>query len=133
MGKYPYQSGILFLLALSLHIYYNWALIVKYLKDRTKKLKVFTADFNVALALTVVCILGTHFWVPPFSSILNISQNIKDAAALKYGEPPFGHGQLEYALARSIVRNIQSGKSKSTVGPFRICIHSEAWQLVEYG
>lgn len=92
-GNIHINTGILFLLALILHIYYNWNHIVKYLKDRTKNLKVFTGNFNVALVLTVVCILGTHFGIPPFSSILNFSQNIKDAAALKYGEPPFGHAE----------------------------------------
>ncbi len=92
-GNIHINTGILFLLALLLHIYYNWNLIVTYLKDRTKKLKVFTGNFNVALVLTAACILGTHFGIPPFSSILNISQNIKDAASLKYGEPPFGHAE----------------------------------------
>ncbi len=92
-GNIHINTGILFVLALILHIYYNWNLIFKYLKDRTKKVKVFTGDFNVALVLTVVCILGTNFMIPPFSLILNISQNIKDAAAIKYGEPPFGHAE----------------------------------------
>ena len=38
--------------------------------------------------------LGTYFEVPPFSSILALSENIKDDAAEKYGEPPYGHAEL---------------------------------------
>ena len=92
-GNIHINTGILFLIALSLHIYYNWTPIVKYLKDKTKKLKVFTGEFNVALTLIFICILGTHYGIPPFSSILDVSQNIKDSAAIKYGEPPFGHAE----------------------------------------
>lgn len=57
-------------------------------------LKIFTREFNAALVLTLVCILGTHFEIPPFSSILAVSESIKEQAAEKYGEPPYGHAEL---------------------------------------
>lgn len=93
-GNIHINTGILFLLALGLHIYYNWTPIMNYLKNKAKDLKVFTREFNVALALTLVCILGTQFEIPPFSSILNLSESIKNQAAQKYGEPPYGHAEL---------------------------------------
>jgi hypothetical protein len=46
--------GLLFLIALLLHIYYNWNPIVAYLKSKARKIKVFTPDFNIALALTIL-------------------------------------------------------------------------------
>jgi hypothetical protein len=67
---------------------------MNYLKNKAKNLTIFTKEFNVALALTLVCILGTHFEIPPFSSILAVSESIKDQAAEKYGEPPYGHAEL---------------------------------------
>ncbi len=93
-GNIHINTGILFLLALGLHTYYNWAPIMNYLKNKTKNLNVFTKEFNVALALTLVCILGTHFEIVPFSSILAVSESIKEQAAKKYGEPPYGHAEL---------------------------------------
>ena len=93
-GNIHINTGILFLLALGLHIYYNWTPIMNYLKNKAKDLKVFTREFNVALVLTLVCILGTQLEIPPFSSILNLSESIKDKAAQKYGEPPYGHAEL---------------------------------------
>lgn len=93
-GNLHINTGILFLLALGLHIYYNWTPILNYLKNKSKNIKVFTREFNAALALTLVCILGTHFEIPPFSSILAVSATIKDQAAEKYGEPPYGHAEL---------------------------------------
>jgi hypothetical protein len=86
--------GLLFLLAIALHIYYNWKPIVAYLKNRTKKIVVITGEFNIALVLTIVILVGTYAMVPPFSTVLNLSESIKDAAAVTYGEPPFGHAEL---------------------------------------
>ena len=93
-GNIHINTGILFLLALGLHIYYNWTPIKNYLKNKTKNLIIFTREFNVALVLTLICILGTQFELPPFSSILAVSESIKDQAAVKYGEPPYGHAEL---------------------------------------
>jgi len=86
--------GILFLLAVLLHVYYNWKPITSYLKSRAKQFKLFTREFNAALALTVICILGSYFIVPPFNWVLDFGESIKNAAALKYGEPPYGHAEL---------------------------------------
>lgn len=86
--------GILFLLALFLHIYYNWKPIMAYLKNKARQMKFFTADMNMALALTVVFTVGTLALVPPFSSVLEFSEAIKEAAGEKYGEPPWGHAEL---------------------------------------
>jgi len=93
-GSIHINTGILFLIALGFHIYYNWKPIVNYLKDKTKQLKVFTLEFNIALILTLVFVLGTYFEIPPLSSILGVSETIKDNAARKYGEPPYGHAEL---------------------------------------
>ena len=86
--------GILFLLAVFLHIYYNWRPLTAYLKNRAKQMVVMTRDFNIAILITMVVALGTYVMVPPFSSVLNLAESIKDAAIQKYGEPPFGHAEL---------------------------------------
>lgn len=93
-GNLHINLGVLFLVAICLHIYYNWKPIVNYLKNKVKKITVFTPDFNAALVVTLVCLVGTYFMIPPFSTVLNIGESIKDAGALKYGEPPFGHAEL---------------------------------------
>lgn len=93
-GAIHINSGFLFLLALMLHIYYNWKPILLYLKNRAKQLILLTREFNVAFLLTVVCVLGTYLEVPPFVTIINIGDQIKGAATQKYGEPPYGHAEL---------------------------------------
>jgi len=86
--------GVLLVLAGLVHIYYNWKPITAYLKDRAKKMKVFTVNFNIALVLVLIVGFGTYFQIPPMSTVINFSESIKDSADLKYGEPPYGHAEL---------------------------------------
>ncbi len=86
--------GVLFLLAISLHIYYNWKPIVSYLKNKARQFRLFTRNFNVALVITAVCVVGAYVEVPPFNWVLDFSESIKESAAQKYGEPPYGHAEL---------------------------------------
>lgn len=85
--------GVLFLIAGGLHIYYNWKPIVAYMKNKARQVKVFTGPFNVALALTLLVIVGTYYNVPPMSTILDVSEYFKNSAADEYGEPPYGHAE----------------------------------------
>jgi hypothetical protein len=86
--------GFLFLLAGLLHIYYNWAAVTSYLKNRLKEVRVFTPSFNTALLITAVVAVGTYFHVPPMSTVLAGGVWFKEAGAEKYGEPPYGHAEL---------------------------------------
>ncbi len=85
--------GVLFLIAGILHIYYNWKPIMAYMKNKARQIKVFTGSFNVALAVTAVFVVGTYYNIPPMSTILHISESVKDSAAVTYGEPPYGHAE----------------------------------------
>ena len=86
--------GFLFLIAGLLHIYYNWAAVTSYLKNRLKEVRVFTPSFNAALLVTAVVAVGTYFQVPPMSTVLAGGAWFKEAGAEKYGEPPYGHAEL---------------------------------------
>jgi hypothetical protein len=93
-GNLHINLGLLFLIALVLHIYYNWKPLLSYLKDKARKMKVLTAEFNVALIITVLFMVGTYLLVPPFSWMMTLNDYFKDAGAEKYGEPPYGHAEL---------------------------------------
>jgi hypothetical protein len=93
-GDLHINMGLLFLLSLGLHIYYNWKAILAYLKDKARRMRVFTPDFNAALVLTLAILGGTLLAVPPFNWPLALNAHFKDVAAAKYGEPPYGHAEL---------------------------------------
>lgn len=92
-GNLHINLGTLFLLALVFHLFYNWKPVLAYL-SRARRVVFFTRESALALALTGLVGLGTYFAIPPFSSFLDLSTAIKDAAARKYGEPPYGHAEL---------------------------------------
>ncbi|MCF8069826.1 MAG: DUF4405 domain-containing protein [Desulfobacterales bacterium] len=93
-GAIHINLGWLFLLSLILHIYYNWKPLILYLKNKASELKIFTKEFNTALIVTVVFIIGSYSEIAPFSTIISFSDGLKDSAAVKYGEPPYGHAEL---------------------------------------
>lgn len=93
-GNIHINLGLLFLIALFLHIYYNWKPLMSYLKDKTRKMKILTPEFNVALVITIAAVVGTYLLVPPFSWIMALNDHLKEAGAAKYGEPPYGHAEL---------------------------------------
>jgi hypothetical protein len=86
--------GLLFLIALIVHLYYNWKPLINYLKDKAKKIKVFTPEFNAALVITITFLVGTYLMLPPFSWVKSLNDHFKDSGAEKYGEPPYGHAEL---------------------------------------
>jgi hypothetical protein len=51
-GDIHINLGLLFLLSILLHVYYNWRPILNYLKNRARQVRIFTPEFNVALLLT---------------------------------------------------------------------------------
>jgi len=86
--------GVLFLVAFCFHAWYNWNALTTYMKNAARQLVVVTREFNTALVVTVVVVVGTLAYVPPFSTVIEISESFKDAAAVTYGEPPYGHAEL---------------------------------------
>ncbi len=110
-GNIHINMGLLFLIALFLHIYYNWKPLMSYLKNKAKQMKVFTPEFNVALVIMVVSIVGTYFLVPPFNWVMALNDNFKDAGAERYGEPPYGHAELSSLKTFSKKMNLDLEKS----------------------
>ena len=93
-GSVHINLGFLLLISILLHVYYNWQSMISYMKNKSKQLRVFTLDFKISLAVTLVVFFGTLAGIPPMSSIINFGVAITDKANLYYGEPPYGHAEL---------------------------------------
>jgi len=90
-GALHTNLGILFVAAGLIHTVLNWKPIMTYLKTNAKKLRIFTADFCIALAITLFISVFTLFELPPLSAVQGFNEKLKEAAAEEYGEPPYGH------------------------------------------
>jgi len=93
-GDLHINLGFLFLLTGILHIYLNWRPLLTTMKNRARQVIVFTPGFTVALIISLLVCIGTVLKVPPMSTVINLAESIKDQAAVKYGEPPYGHAEL---------------------------------------
>ena len=93
-GDLHINLGFLFLLAGLVHLFYNWKVIIAYLKNKTRQLKIFTPSCIVSLLVTLFVTVGTLLQIPPMSTVVNFGETIKERASKKYGEPPYGHAEL---------------------------------------
>lgn len=123
--------GFLLLIAGLLHVYYNWNAIKAYMKNKAKEMKVFTPSFNVALIITLVIGIGTYFQVPPMSTIIDFGESFKDAAAEKYGEPPYGHAELSSLKTFTKKVNLDFEKSKELLKEKGIRFDSDKQTMAE--
>ena len=102
--------GILFLVLIVWHIYFNWKPIKQYLKVK-KELKIFTKEFNISLLVVAVFSAGTITMTLPFSFLVNIGNGIKAMNSLESGNPPFAYA--EYSTLEDFCTIISIDKSKA--------------------
>lgn len=57
-------------------------------------MKGLSRELIAALVLTCLFTIGTYLELAPFGWVLALNDHIKDQAAVKYGEPPYGHAEL---------------------------------------
>jgi len=85
---------VLFLVGGIWHIVLNWKPITNYLKDRTKKVRLSTPEFSIALALCGVFFIGALVGFFPFKQFLDFGDGIKSYWERTSGSPPWPHAEL---------------------------------------
>ncbi len=92
-GNLHTNAGLLMLIAASFHVSFNWRPITSYMKNKARDFRLFTPNFNAALGVMAVVAVLTLWEMPPMAWIQSGGESIKDAAAFKLGEPPYGHAE----------------------------------------
>lgn len=123
--------GFLLFFAGFLHVFYNWTVVLAYMKNKARQVKVFTPSFNVALILCLLVGLGTFFKIPPVYSVINLSESIKDAAADKYGEPPYGHAEMSSLKSFTKKLDIDLPKAKELLTKAGIVFSGDTQSIAE--
>ncbi len=75
------------------HLYYNWRPFVSYLKNKFKEKFSLRKEFFVTTALTVAIFAFTLMNVPPFSSVMDFGEYLKDTWETEENEPPVPHAE----------------------------------------
>lgn len=98
LEKYQWQAlhtifTFLLLIAAGFHIWYNWKPLMAYLKTRIqqkiKLRKELVWSTFAALLLTILILVE----VPPFTTVLDFGESVKDGWATPQNEPPVPHAE----------------------------------------
>lgn len=70
--------ALLFVVASAFHIYFNWGVIMHYIKTASGKGFRRKREFGLGLVLTAVVVAGTILDVPPLGTVIALNDRIKD-------------------------------------------------------
>ncbi|MEA2030454.1 MAG: DUF4405 domain-containing protein [candidate division Zixibacteria bacterium] len=88
-------SSILFIVAGSFHIYFNWKPLMNYFKSKARKGVKLRRELSISLILSVWVIVSSIWLLPPLSYLLDFNEWIKTTWIVQDEyEPPFGHAEL---------------------------------------
>jgi hypothetical protein len=86
--------ALMFLVAASFHVYFNWKALVAYFKSRLHAGIRMKRELAAA-ALAGAVILGVAITgVPPFGTVMDVGEDIKNSWSTSSSEPPIPHAEL---------------------------------------
>ncbi|MDY0360659.1 MAG: DUF4405 domain-containing protein [Desulforegulaceae bacterium] len=102
--------GFVFFIFLFIHMFYNFKLIVKYIKNAGTKFV--SKEMIAALILIAVSSVGTAYDIQPFKGVIDLSTKFKMSWMKKYEEMPYKNAEASSieTLARKAGKNIDDVK-----------------------
>jgi hypothetical protein len=86
--------ALLFLVAAGFHISFNWKVLVAYLTSKLHEGLRMKRELATATAAAVVLLTVTIAGVPPFSTVMDVGEDIKNSWSTATNEPPVPHAEL---------------------------------------
>jgi hypothetical protein len=86
--------ALLFLVAASFHIYFNWKVLVAYIKSKLQAGIRMRRELAAASVAGVVILAGAIAAVPPFGTVMNVGEDFKNSWSTSSTEPPVPHAEL---------------------------------------
>ena len=118
--------ALLFLVAAGFHIYFNWKVLVAYVKSKLQtgiRMKRELAAATLAgAAILVVSIAG----VPPFGTVMDVGEEIKNSWSTASSEPPVPHAELMTVAKLSETVKIPAEKALANLGKQGITVTQPA-------
>jgi hypothetical protein len=86
--------GFVFMLTAAVHFYLNWTAFMSYLKSKVQKGIQLKKELAASVILSGIIIVGTLWNIPPFSTIMDIGESIKESWGTDIGRAPIPHAEL---------------------------------------
>ncbi|MEW5982931.1 MAG: DUF4405 domain-containing protein [Acidobacteriota bacterium] len=88
-----------FLAMAAFHLYFNWRALRAYLRTKLNEGMRMKREFAVASAISIAILTLTIAGVPPFSTVMDVGEEIKNGWAAPTNEPPIPHAE-ELTIAK---------------------------------
>ena len=92
-GSIHITAGLLFVAIAALHVFYNWKVLLNYIRSRRTQGFRQRKEFAAALAIAALFVAGTLWEVPPFSSVIALHEEIKDYWEANSLQAPVAHAE----------------------------------------
>lgn len=88
-------TTLLMLLAVALHLYYNWRPFVSYMKPKIAASLAITRELIASLLIAALIVAGSLLSWPPFAQIVSLGDTLKESWEHKLAAPPYSHAELD--------------------------------------
>jgi hypothetical protein len=114
--------SFIFLLAASFHIYFNWKVLVAYVKSKMHEGIRMKRELASASAVGAVLLTVTIAGLPPFSTVMDVGDDIKNAWTVPTSEPPLPHAEelTVEKLAETVKMPLDKAKENLEVRGVRV-------------
>lgn len=99
LSKHEWQAihtilSFLFVISAGFHIYFNWKVLITYLRTKLQEGIKMKRELSLAFMIILASISLTLFEVPPFSTVMDLGENISNSWGKNLSEPPIPHAEL---------------------------------------
>ena len=86
--------GLMFVISSGFHLALNWRPLLGYFKSKLTRQLGFRREWLAAALLCAAIFAGTRMELPPFSSLLAFTEEIRESWETKSERPPISHAEL---------------------------------------
>ncbi len=86
--------ALIFLVAASVHIYFNWKVLVAYVKSKLHAGIRMKRELATASIAGLVILVGAIAAIPPFGTVMSLGEDVKNSWSTASTEPPVPHAEL---------------------------------------
>lgn len=99
----------LFIIASGFHIWYNWKPFVSYLRNKMRQKFSLRKELIASFLITMLLFVFTLLELPPFSSVIELGEDLTDSWSTEQTEPPAPHAESMTfdALAKAINKPVE--------------------------
>ena len=97
--------GYCFIIAVIFHLYFNWKVLMSYIKSKVKAYTKSRKELLLATIISLLILAGTIANIPPFSSVMELGDKIKATWEESKTPPPIPHA--EFMTLEDFVKEIK--------------------------